>query len=441
MGRVLATLQTGDWLTRERIRLVAGAVLFASMAGICYLIATSDGRNDYTGRPLGTDFSNVYAAGQLVLEGSPAAAYDPCQHRERERAIFGESTPFYGWLYPPFFLFVAAGLALMPYPVALAVWQGVTLLLYVWSIRAILRAKVSSSGRAYDGTLSQEHNARGKLASAEQGTPDKLWLLLALSFPAVFVNIGHGHNGFLTAALLGGGLVLLDLRPIVAGILFGLLAYKPQFGLMIPLVLAASGRWRTMASATVTIGALTLATLLVFGPEVWNAFLGSGQFTRTIVLEQGGPGWHKLPTVFAWVRMWGGTVPLAYAAQGAISLALAASLMRLWHSRVTFALAAAALALAALLATPYSLDYDMMVLAPAIAFLAADGLARGFAPYEETALAALWLVPLVARAAAEATLIPLGVITMGATFALLLRQARREHSASTRWLSPRDAVR
>jgi glycosyl transferase family 87 len=322
MGRVLATLQTGDWLTRERIRFVAGAVLFASMAGICYLIATSHGLNDYTGRPLGTDFSNVYAAGQLVLAGSPAAPYDPWQHRERERAIFGESTPFYGWLYPPFFLFVAAGLALMPYPVALAVWQGVTLLLYVCSIRAILRANVSSSGRAHHGTLSQEHNVRGKLASAEQGTPDKLWLLLALSFPAVFVNIGHGHNGFLTAALLGGGLVLLDLRPIVAGILFGLLAYKPQFGLMIPLVLAASGRWRTMASATVTIGALTLATLLVFGPEVWNAFLGSGQFTRTIVLEQGGPGWHKLPTVFAWVRMWGGTVPLAYAAQGAISLAL-----------------------------------------------------------------------------------------------------------------------
>ena len=80
-----------------------------------------------------------------------------------------------------------------------------------------------------------------------------------------------------------------DLRPIVAGILFGLLAYKPQFGLMIPLVLAASGRWRTMASATVTIGALTLATLLVFGPEVWNAFLRSGQFTRTIVLEQALP--------------------------------------------------------------------------------------------------------------------------------------------------------
>ena len=61
---------------------------------------------------------------------------------------------------------------------------------------------------------------------------------LALAFPAVFVNLGHGHNGFLTAALIGFALLWLDRRPVVAGILFGLLAYKPQFGLMIPLVLS-----------------------------------------------------------------------------------------------------------------------------------------------------------------------------------------------------------
>jgi len=414
MGRVLATLQTGDWLTRERIRLVAGAVLFASLAGICYLIATSDGLNDYTGRPLGTDFSNVYAAGQLVLEGNPAAPYDPGQHRERERAIFGETTPFYGWLYPPFFLFVAATLALMPYPLALAAWQGMSLLLYLLSIRAILRASVPP-GRA----------------RTEQEASYKLWLLLAVSFPAVFVNIGHGHNGFLTAALLGAALVLLDRRPIVAGILLGLLAYKPQFGLMIPLVLAVSGRWRTMALAAATVGALAIATLLAFGLDAWTSFLGSAQFTRVIVLEQGGPGWHKMQSVFSWVRMWGGAVPLAYASQGAITLALAAGLAWLWRSHCAFALQAAALALAALLATPYSLDYDMMVLAPAIGFLVANGLAHGFAPYEKTALAALWLVPLITRAVAQATLIPLGPIAMGATFALLLGQASRECGASS----------
>lgn len=140
---------------------------------------------------------------------------------------------------------------------------------------------------------------------------------------------------------------------------------------MIPLVLAVGGRWRTMASAAATVGALAVATLLAFGVDAWNAFLGSAYFTRVIVLEQGGAGWHKMQSVFSWVRMWGGAVPLAYAAQGAIMLALAAGLAWLWRSPAAFALQAAALALAALLATPYSLDYDMMVLAPAIAFLVA----------------------------------------------------------------------
>ena len=78
---------------------------------------------------------------------------------------------------------------------------------------------------------------------------DNFWLLLALAFPAVFVNIGHGHNGFLTAALIGAGLLMLDRRPILAGILFGLMAYKPQFGVLIPLVLAATGRWRAFLAA------------------------------------------------------------------------------------------------------------------------------------------------------------------------------------------------
>ena len=34
-----------------------------------------------------------------------------------------------------------------------------------------------------------------------------MWLLLAAAYPAVFVNLGHGHNGFLTAALMGRALV------------------------------------------------------------------------------------------------------------------------------------------------------------------------------------------------------------------------------------------
>ena len=161
------------------------------------------------------------------------------------------------------------------------------------------------------------------------------------------------------------------------------MAYKPQFGLMIPLALAAGGYWRTFAAAAATVVALALAATLAFGLSVWEAFFASTHFTRVVVLEAGDTGWHKIQSVFAWVRMWGGSIPLAYAVQGAVTLAVGAALVWLWRSKAAYPLKAAALVIAVILGTPYSLDYDLMVLAPAIAFLAADGLARGFGSLRE----------------------------------------------------------
>ena len=148
MGRTRDMLRSGAWLTRERTRLAAAALLVASVAGLLYLAVTANGLIDLQGRPLGTDFCNVYAAGSYVLDGDPEAPFDPVRQHAREQRIFGEATPFYGWHYPPFFLFVAAALALMPYGVALAVWQAVTLGLYLLTIRAILSPpRVRGEGR------------------------------------------------------------------------------------------------------------------------------------------------------------------------------------------------------------------------------------------------------------------------------------------------------
>jgi alpha-1,2-mannosyltransferase len=307
MADILKSMQSGAWVTRERMRIVALAVVAAFAIGFGYLVATADGYVDRQGRPIGTDFSNVYAAGTFVVEGRPQAPFDPALQHEREQAIFGADTPFYGWHYPPFFLFIAGVLALMPYGLALAVWQAVTFALYLLSIRAILSCGLAGGMTTLRG---------------------QLWLLLAIGFPAVFVNLGHGHNGFLTAALLGSALLVLDHRPVVAGVLFGLIAYKPQFGLMIPLALASTGRWRTIAAAITTVALLGLATTVAFGPQVWDAFLASTRFTRVVVLETGDTGWHKIQSVFSWVRMWGGTVATAYAVQAALAVVLGAALAR-----------------------------------------------------------------------------------------------------------------
>ena len=423
MGGMLANLRTGDWMTRERVRLWSLALLVASLAGVGFLLATSDGLNDYQGRPLGTDFSNIYAGGTYVLDGQPGTAFDPPSQHARQQMIFGKDTPFYGWCYPPFLLFVAAALALLPYAGALAVWQISTMLLYLGMLWSILRFAPS---RDSDGRL---------LAR------DPMWLLLAVAFPAVFVNLGHGHNGFLTAALIGTALLALDRKPVIAGILLGLMSYKPQFGVMIPLVLIVTGRWRAFASASVTVLALVLISTLAFGADVWRMMIDALPFTREVVLEQGGTGWHKIQSVFSWARMWGASVPFAYAAQASITVALGAALAWLWRSDASYRLKAAALPIASILATPYSLDYDLMALAPAIAFLAVEGYERGFRPYEKTALAFLWVMPLAARTFAEHTLIPLGVPAMVIVFVLMLHRAAAETGAFQRWQSAEHTIK
>jgi hypothetical protein len=205
-----------------------------------------------------------------------------------EKRIFGAETPFYGWHYPPLFLGVAAMLALMPYLLALFVWQAVTLALYLAAMRAIL--------------------------------PRPEFWLPALAFPAVLINISHGHNGLLSAALLGGGLVLIDRRPQFAGLLFGLLCYKPQLGVMIPVALAGGRQWRVFLFAALTVGAICLLSWLAFGAGVWAAFGDSLELTRHVVLEQGGTGFHKIQSPFAAFRMWGAPVEVAYAAQAAAIL-------------------------------------------------------------------------------------------------------------------------
>src|SRR5713226_298585 len=107
METLLNNLRSGDWLTRERLWVWPLCAFAVSLVGLLFVIVTPNGLYDFQGRPLGSDFSNVYAAGTYVLDGYAAAPFDWPAQFTREKAIFGEQTQFYGWHYPPFFLFIA----------------------------------------------------------------------------------------------------------------------------------------------------------------------------------------------------------------------------------------------------------------------------------------------------------------------------------------------
>jgi hypothetical protein len=258
--------------------------------------------------------------------------------------------------------------------------------------------------------------------------PDKGAALVALAFPAVYMNLTHGQNGFLTAALIGGGLLLLDRRPWLAGVLFGLLAYKPQFGVLLPLALLVEGRWKTIAAAGVTVIATAGLTWLLFGQETWRAFFANTQFTRHTVLENGGAGFWKIQSLFAAVRMWGGSIGLAYAVQMAAGASAAVAVVLLWRSPADRRLKAAGLIAAAFLCTPYGFDYDFMALAPAGGFLVSYGLERGLKTSELCTLGLAFAAPILARPAGQWLMLPLGMIAVGLLFVVVMRrglEARR----------------
>ena len=311
---------------------------------------------DADGRGIPTDFVNVWAAGRLVLDGHPAQAYDWVIQKQVEVALLGQDfAGYFAWHYPPPFLFVASLLAQFPYAVAFIGWMVFSILPYL----AVMRAIVGSH----------------------------FGLLLALAMPVAFSNIFVGQNGFLTAALIGATLYLLPMRPVLAGICLGFLSYKPQYGLLFPIVLIAASQWRAFLAAGATAIALALISWLAFGTESWQAFFHWMPMFSQAFLTEGKAPWWKLQSLFALVRYFGGTEQLAWGFHWVLTASVAVVLALMWRSRVPYTLKAASLAVGTLLTTPYLFMYDLMVLAIPTAFLVRIGLRSGFRPYELPALA------------------------------------------------------
>src|ERR1700704_1813984 len=306
---------------------------------------------DAKGLGIPTDFVNVWSAGKLVLDGHPALAYDWDIQKQVQVAVLGQSYQGnFAWHYPPPFLFVAGLLAHFPYAVAFIGWAAVSLVPYLAVMRAIV-------GRPFG-------------------------LLLAAAFPVVLTNTLVGQNGFLTAGLIGGTLYLMPMRPVLSGICLGLLSYKPQYGLLFPLVLIAASQWTVFFTAAIVAIAMAAASWLAFGTESWQAFFHWMPMFSQAFLTEGKATWWKLQSLFSLVRYLGGTEALAWGFQWVLTASVAVVLVLIWRSRVPYTLKAAALAVGTLLTTPYLFMYDIMVLAVPVAFLIRIGLKSGFRPYE-----------------------------------------------------------
>jgi hypothetical protein len=218
--------------------------------------------------------------------------------------------------------------------------------------------------------------------------------------------------------------LLLDKRPVLAGVLIGVLCYKPQLGLLIPLALAAGGYWRSFLSASITVCALVGATTLWLGPDIWSAFLAQTQL-QSMMMQNGESLWHRMPSVFSSLRLLG--LPVLVATAGQILSALAAGwiVFTIWRQeKVSTSLKGALLLLAGFAATPYVWDYDMAVLVFALFWIIADTRRLDWQPFEKIFWMLLLLLPYPAMLLAKLSIVQIGPVILWLTLWATYRRAK-----------------
>lgn len=306
-------------------------------------------------QPASRDFISFWGAAKLALAGTPALAYDGnALHAVQTKVAAFEPGSRMPFPYPPAYLLAVLPFAALPYPIALALWSLVTMAIYAMVARCF--------------------------------APQSRWL--ALSFAPVVAIAAIGQNGFVTAALFLGGLLLLERgRKFLAGLVLGCLIIKPQLALMLPVAMLAGREWRVIAGAAVSATGVLLLGLALFGVASSAAWINQMPLFVEIA-EKGLVGWHKFVSIYAALRQMGLPVTTALAVHMAIAALAAALVARVWHSDSQPAAKAAVLGAATMLASPYLYAYDSLVLVPAFAWLVER---RAPVPL----VAALWLVPIL----------------------------------------------
>ncbi len=224
------------WLNNRRLRAYPWLFLvaFAAIAG--YWMVQSEAGLDVEGKPLGYDFVSFWSASTLALEGEPAASYQPERILETGRRAIPDLETRYIWSYPPTFHLLVLPLGLLPFLAGYFVWFLVWLIPFLLVIR--------------------------RLAPAPET------LMLALAFPGTLLNLAQGQNGLMIAALFGGAMLWLRPRPVLAGILIGLMSCKPHFGLLIPIALICGRHWTAFWAAAATTVTFAAVSLLAFGRRI-----------------------------------------------------------------------------------------------------------------------------------------------------------------------------
>ncbi|AOI61735.1 glycosyltransferase family 87 protein [Burkholderia diffusa] len=388
-----------QWLTADRIVPYSCIMLLLCVAFLITWAVVTDAFTSQTAARPGVDFSVFWTASQLVLQGHAAAIYDPVFFSHAEVARFGayighQSLP---WLYPPTMLLFIAPVALVPFLPAYFLFFAGSLLCYAYAVLRLsgLRAHLPVPRAA---------------------------ALVVLAYSGVFASVLYGQNSILTAGIAALALHLLGRRPIVAGMLIGLLAIKPQMAMVFPFVLIATRSWRTFASAAITTVLFAVAGIALTGTGALSGLAHVMSIVRGMHFTL--PAyWFVSPTPFAALRLAGASIPVALAAQTAVGLLAIAAAVQVWRRTDDMRLRGAALAVATLLTTPYLWHYELAWLGIAVFCLIAHGLDDGWLPGDQIVIVLAWLLPIFEVFNRITKLPQIGSVVLLAVLFIVVRRA------------------
>lgn len=391
----LDAVRSRSWINRERVLAYGSALAFIWFVMLGCLA--------YKRAMIGQDYASFWAASRLMLTGLAADTYIPALHQLAEIPVLPHG--YSEFFYPPPYLMVCIPLALLPFYPSLIGFLCVTAALFAGVLSRIVASPLAA--------------------------------LAVVASPFAAMNALAGQNAFLTTAIMGGGLTLLDRRPKLAGAILGLMIIKPHLALAVPVALIISRRWSTLLWAAATAVGLSVLTVALFGWDVWPAFLANSHSARDLV-QDGGDRLTKMQSVFAASRILGAGVAPAYAMQAIVAVAAVGMLIWTRSRHVSAATERSLIILATLLMTPFSMFYDLLLTTLPLAWMLREWLERGFPSWGKPGLAAAFCAP--AAVLIYERPVPFGVpyvLLMGLYLVWTARSGRTEGSTGVTKLPER----
>jgi alpha-1,2-mannosyltransferase len=345
-------------------------VALAAICGTCGILAWALWLWVFASEPA-QDWMVFYTAARAYFDGNLPLIFDgealTAALNQRFAAWLALPLNLHPWVYPPTFLLLFLPFGSLP-PLA-------SLTTFLMSGFVALLAAV------------RLHVGRGQ--------PRRIVLFSLVLCPAVPFNVMTGQNAFFIGALLVGGFGLLARAPVVGGMLLGVLTFKPQLWLMVPVALVAARQWRALASAAATALLLALLTLPVFGPEIWQAWLALMTGANDAYSAWVTQGRLNGMSVFACASWLGAPRLIADLAQWLAIAGAAMLVYRVFRWPAAGAQQLSILLAATMLAAPHVSTSDAVLLALAASLAVAAPGRQKLSPAAVALAAIVWISPLI----------------------------------------------